>query len=126
MSLAMIAGPLVGGFITDHLSWRWAFYVNLPLGGVALVVLVTTLHLPQSRTEHRIDWLGAGLLSVGITALVLITTWGGSAVRLGARAQILGPGRARRRHAGRCSSWSSARARSRSCRCSCSATATSR
>jgi EmrB/QacA subfamily drug resistance transporter len=78
MSLAMVAGPLAGGFITDHLSWRWAFYVNLPLGFVALALLVTQLHLPKYRTEHRIDWLGAGLLAVGITALVLITTWGGT------------------------------------------------
>ncbi len=77
MALAMIAGPLAGGFITDNLNWRWAFYVNLPLGGVALVWLIARLHLPKYRTEHRIDWLGAALLSVGITALVLITTWGG-------------------------------------------------
>ncbi|MBP2705844.1 MFS transporter [Microbispora sp. RL4-1S] len=77
MSLAMIAGPLVGGFITDNLDWRWAFYVNLPLGGVALVWLIARLHLPKHRTEHRIDWLGAGVLTVGITALVLITSWGG-------------------------------------------------
>jgi EmrB/QacA subfamily drug resistance transporter len=78
MSLAMIAGPLVGGFITDHLNWRWAFYVNIPLGAVAFFLLVVTLHLPKLRTEHRIDWFGAGLLGVGITALVLITTWGGN------------------------------------------------
>jgi EmrB/QacA subfamily drug resistance transporter len=78
MAIAMVAGPLVGGFITDNLSWRWAFYVNLPLGGIALILLATTLHLPKYRTEHRIDWLGAGLLSVGITAIVLITTWGGN------------------------------------------------
>ncbi|MET8362661.1 MULTISPECIES: MDR family MFS transporter [unclassified Micromonospora] len=78
MAIAMVAGPLVGGFITDNLSWRWAFYVNLPLGGIALLVLITTMHLPKYRTEHRIDWLGAGLLSVGITAIVLITTWGGN------------------------------------------------
>jgi EmrB/QacA subfamily drug resistance transporter len=78
MSLAMIAGPLVGGFITDHLDWRWAFYVNLPIGFVALALLAIKLKLPRYRTEHRIDWLGAALLSVGITALVLITTWGGN------------------------------------------------
>jgi EmrB/QacA subfamily drug resistance transporter len=78
MAVAMVAGPLIGGFITDNLSWRWAFYVNLPLGGLALIVLATTMHLPKYRTEHRIDWLGAALLSVGITAMVMITTWGGS------------------------------------------------
>lgn len=89
MSLAMIAGPLVGGFITDHLDWRWAFYVNLPIGFVALALLAAKLKLPKHRTEHRIDWLGAILLSVGITALVLITTWGGNDYGWGSP-QILG------------------------------------
>ena len=77
MAAAMVAGPLVGGYITDNLSWRWAFYVNLPLGALALVLLAVRLHLPRRRTEHRIDWFGAGLLAIGITALVMITTWGG-------------------------------------------------
>ncbi len=78
MSLAMVAGPLVGGYITDHLDWRWAFYVNLPLGAIALAFIWVRLHLPKMRTKHRIDWLGAGLLAIGITAIVLITTWGGN------------------------------------------------
>ncbi|HCT78255.1 MAG TPA: MFS transporter [Micromonosporaceae bacterium] len=77
MALSMIAGPLVGGLITDHASWRWIFYMNIPLAGAALFILITFLHLPPKRTEHKIDWLGAGLLAVGITAIVLITTWGG-------------------------------------------------
>ncbi|MEU8395136.1 MDR family MFS transporter [Nonomuraea sp. NPDC048892] len=90
MSLAMFAGPLVGGFITDHLDWRWAFYVNLPVGAVALVLLVLTLRLPRvERGDVRIDWVGAGLLSVSITAMVLITTWGGNEYAWGSW-QILG------------------------------------
>ncbi|MEV6930443.1 MDR family MFS transporter [Dactylosporangium sp. NPDC051485] len=89
MAVAMVGGPLVGGFITDHANWRWAFFVNVPLGGAALVLLALRLHVPKRRTEHRIDWLGALLLSIGVTALVLITTWGGSQYAWGS-AQIRG------------------------------------
>ncbi|WP_329546258.1 MULTISPECIES: MDR family MFS transporter [unclassified Streptomyces] len=78
MALAMIAGPLVGGTITDHWGWRWSFYINLPLGVVALLAISAVLHLPKKRVEGRIDYLGAGLLTVGITSIVLVTTWGGS------------------------------------------------
>ncbi|GAA0928100.1 MDR family MFS transporter [Streptomyces thermoalcalitolerans] len=78
MALAMIGGPLVGGAITDHWGWRWAFYINLPLGAVALVALSAVLHLPKKRAQARIDYLGAVLLTVGISAIVLVTTWGGT------------------------------------------------
>ncbi|WP_436533523.1 MDR family MFS transporter [Actinoplanes sp. HUAS TT8] len=79
MPVAMIGGPLIGGFITDHLSWRWAFYVNLPLGIVTLVVSwITLARLPQGKGAARIDWFGTVLLAVWITSLVLITTWGGT------------------------------------------------
>lgn len=78
MALAMIGGPLVGGTITDHLGWRWAFYINLPIGAVALVMITAVLHLPKKRSSGKIDYLGAALLTVGITSIVLVTTWGGS------------------------------------------------
>ncbi|WP_327093170.1 MFS transporter [Nonomuraea sp. NBC_01738] len=89
MSMAMFAGPFVGGFITDNLDWRWAFYVNLPIGAVALIWLALRLKLPKLRNKVRIDWLGAALLSVSITAMVLITTWGGNQYAWGSW-QILG------------------------------------
>jgi len=78
MPVAMIGGPLLGGFITDHLSWRWAFYVNLPLGVMALAVIGATLKLPRRTGKAVIDWTGAVLLTIWISALVLITGWGGS------------------------------------------------
>ncbi|MGW4912258.1 MDR family MFS transporter [Streptomyces sp. NPDC004270] len=78
MALAMIGGPLVGGTITDNWGWRWAFYINLPLGVVALAAVTAVLHLPKKRSKARIDYLGAGLLTLGITSIVLVTTWGGS------------------------------------------------
>ncbi|GAA1639810.1 MDR family MFS transporter [Actinoplanes couchii] len=79
MPVAMIGGPLIGGFITDHLDWRWAFYVNLPLGLVTLVVSwITLARLPRGTGKARIDWFGTALLTVWITALVLIATWGGT------------------------------------------------
>ena len=77
-ALASVAGPLVGGFITDQLNWRWAFYVNLPVGVVALVVIGTVLRMPTRRVPHAIDYLGALLLLTGVSALQLLTIWGGS------------------------------------------------
>ncbi|MEV3927304.1 MDR family MFS transporter [Actinomadura coerulea] len=79
MPLAFIGGPLLGGLVTDHLSWRWAFYVNLPLGALALVVTALTMHLPKRpRSTSRIDYVGAVLLTAGIVCLSLMTSWGGT------------------------------------------------
>lgn len=85
MALATIGGPLVGGFITDHLSWHWTFYINLPLGVVALAVVTVTLKLPKVRSTARIDYLGALLLTTGIVSLTLITTWGGQQYAWGSK-----------------------------------------
>ncbi len=73
-----VAGPLLGGFLTDHLSWQWVFYVNIPLGVLALVV--TGFVLPASPRVARpsIDYTGAALLTAAVTCIVLLTTWGGS------------------------------------------------
>ncbi|WP_031069349.1 MDR family MFS transporter [Streptomyces sp. NRRL WC-3742] len=91
MALATIGGPLVGGFLTDHLSWHWTFYINLPLGVIALAVVVVTLKLPKVRSTARIDYLGAILLTTGITSLVLLTTWGGQQYAWGSK-HIIGLG----------------------------------
>ena len=78
MMLATVGGPLVGGWITQAISWRWIFYINLPLGGAALVYLMATLKVPARRVEHRIDYLGGILLGVVATAIILVATWGGT------------------------------------------------
>jgi EmrB/QacA subfamily drug resistance transporter len=78
MTLAMIAGPLVGGGITDAWGWRWIFYINMPIGAAALVYLYFTLHLPRKRIPHKIDYSGVVVTAIGATSIVLLTTWGGS------------------------------------------------
>src|SRR6185437_9681896 len=75
--LGMVVGPLVGGLLADSASWRWIFYVNLPLGAVALTIAATALHLPVHGRRHRIDFFGAGLVAAAASVLLLITEWGG-------------------------------------------------
>jgi EmrB/QacA subfamily drug resistance transporter len=91
MMLATVGGPLLGGFITTSFSWRWIFYINLPVGGAALVYLLATLHVPAKKVSHKVDYLGGTLLAVATTALILLATWGGTQYAWSS-AQIIGLG----------------------------------
>ncbi|WP_409057468.1 DHA2 family efflux MFS transporter permease subunit [Streptomyces sp. SYP-A7185] len=73
-----VLGPLLGGLFTEHLSWRWVFYVNLPIGVVALVVIAAALHIPVRSQKHVIDYLGTFLIAAVATCLVLVASLGGT------------------------------------------------
>ncbi|OPC80358.1 MFS transporter [Embleya scabrispora] len=78
MPAAFVGGPLIGGFLTDHFDWRWVFYVNVPIGIVALILTGLFIHTATPTARAKIDYVGTGLLTVGIVALNLLTSWAGT------------------------------------------------
>jgi EmrB/QacA subfamily drug resistance transporter len=78
LPVAFVGGPLLGGFITDYMDWRWTFYVNVPVGAVALLAVAKGVRLHTERVKVRVDYLGAALLTTGILSLTLLAGWAGT------------------------------------------------
>ena len=76
--VSAIAGPLLGGFFTQHLSWNWAFWINVPLGLFTIFIIAKVLHLPKVQASHKVDYWGMVTLIPAVSSLILITTWGGT------------------------------------------------
>ncbi|MBT0773747.1 MFS transporter [Kineosporia sp. J2-2] len=76
--LSSVAGPLLGGWFTDSIGWRWAFWINLPLGILALVVCAIVIHLPKHQVSGRLDYIGFVLMAAAVSCTVLVADWGGT------------------------------------------------
>ncbi len=119
-----VLGPVLGGFFADGPGWQWIFFMNVPIGLVALVVTRVALKMPHVRRDHTIDYLGAALVVGSVTLVPALHRVGRPGRGLGLRPGLGAAGRAACCSPSRSSSSSSA-PRSRSCRCGCSATRSS-